>query len=137
TANTAPVVDGHRITQSGRRHATEQIAQYAQQPTPARPALTRLRIAPTVLQVPGARDVSISAAAARAAHSDTDAPVPYLMELTKLDLAIGQMTEQDFAEITTRLSELDVDVNPRYGTFNPEQVAVVPETAGWIANPAG
>lgn len=137
TANTAAVVDGHRITQSGLREATEQIAQYAQQPMPARDVLTRLIIVPTVLQVLGERDVTISEAAARSALSDIEGPVPYLMELTKLDLAIGQMTEQDFAEITTRLSELDVDVNPRYGTFNPEQVAVVPETAGWIANPAG
>lgn len=137
TANTAAVVDGHRITQSGLQEATEQIAQYAPQPMPARDVLTRLIIVPTVLGVLGERDVTVSDAAARSALSDIDSPVPYLLDLTKLDLAIGQLTDQDFAEITSRLGDLDVDVNPRYGAFSPEQVAVVPDTAEWIANPAG
>lgn len=137
TANTAAVVDGQRITQSGLQEATEQIAQYASRPMPARDVLTRLIIAPTVLRVLAERDVTITDAAARSALADIDGPVPYLVDLTRLDLAIGQMTEQDFAEITSRLSDLDVDVNPRYGEFNAEQVAVVPAPAEWIANPAG
>lgn len=137
TVNTAAVVDGHRITQSGLQEATEQIAQYAPQPMPARDVLTRLIIAPTVLEVLGERDVTITDAAARSRLADIDGPVPYLLDLTKLDLAIGQMTQEDFTEITSRLTEIDVDVNPRYGEFNPEQVAVVPATAEWITSPAG
>lgn len=137
TANTAAIVDGHRITQSGLQEAAEQIAQYAPQPMPARDVLTRLIIAPTVLDVLGEREVTITDAAARSRLADIDAPVPYVVELTRLDLAIGQMTQEDFAEITSRLGELDVDVNPRYGEFNADQVAVVPATAEWIVSPAG
>ena len=136
TADTAAIVDGQRITRSGLQEASDQIAQYASRPMEAQDLLTRLIIAPTVLDVLGERDVVITDAAARSTLADIDGPVPYVIDLTKLDLAIGKMTEEDFNEITSRLLELDVEVNPRYGTFDAEQVAVVPQTADWIAGPA-
>jgi len=136
-ADTAAVVDGHVISQSGVLATSEQVAQYASQPMPTGDLINRLVVLPAVLDVLGERGVTISDAAARSAVGAIDNPTPYLLDLARLDLAIGQMTQEDMVEVTSRLLEADVEVNPRYGTFNPEQAAVVATSPDWIADPAG
>lgn len=43
--------------------------------------------------------------------------------------ALGAYTQEDF-------DALDIEISPRYGTFDPAQLAIVPSTPEWIA-PAG
>jgi hypothetical protein len=39
--------------------------------------------------------------------------------------------------VTSRLQDVDVEVNPRYGSFNPEQASVTATSPDWIADSAG
>lgn len=136
-ADTAAVVDGHVITESGVLATAEQVSQYASQPMATSDLLNRLIVLPGVLDVLGERGVTISDAAARSAVGSIDSPTPYLLDLARLDLAIGAMTQEDMAEVTARLQDAEVEVNPRYGTFVPEQASVVATSPDWILDPAG
>jgi hypothetical protein len=136
-ADTAAVVDGQVISESGVLATSEQVAQYASQPMATRDLINRLVVLPAVLEVLEERGVTISDAAARSAVAGIDDPTPYLLDLARLDLAIGQMTQEDMVEVTSRLGEADVQINPRYGTFNPDQALVVPTQPDWLADPAG
>ncbi|MCA1783426.1 MAG: hypothetical protein LC679_14995 [Intrasporangiaceae bacterium] len=104
---------------------------------PTSDVINRLVVLPSLLDVLEERGVTISDAAARSAVAGIDSPTPYLLDLARLDLAIGQMTQEDMVEVTSRLQELDVEVNPRYGSFNAEQASVVATSPDWIADPAG
>lgn len=136
-ADTAAVVDGHVITESGVLAAAEQVTEYASQPMATGDVVNRLVVLPGVLEVLEERGVTISDAAARSAVGSIDRPTPYLIDLARLDLAIGQLTQEDMAEVTSRLQDADVEINPRYGTFVPEQAAVVATSPDWIADSAG
>lgn len=136
-ADTAAVVDGHVISESGVLATSEQVAEYASQPMPTSDVINRLVVLPSLLDVLEERGVTISDAAARSAVAGIDSPTPYLLDLARLDLAIGAMTQEDMVEVTSRLQELDVQVNPRYGSFNAEQASVVATSPDWIADPAG
>ena len=131
-ADTAAVVDDHVITESGVLAASEQVAEYATQPLPPGDIVNRLVVLPAVLQVLEERGVTISDAAARSAVSGINDPAPYLLDLARLDLAIGQMTQEDMQNAIALLQEAEVEVNPRYGTFDPEQAAVVATQPAWI-----
>lgn len=137
TANTAAIVDGKRITESGVLAATEQVNQIAGQPVPARQVVTQLIIAPTVAQVLAERGGTSSEAAARSAVASVGDPEPYLIDLVRLSLDLNAMTEEERTEAIARIQDLDVEVNPRYGSFDPERGAVSPVTPDWIADPAG
>lgn len=136
-ADTAAVVDGKVITESGVLAAAAQVDEYASQPMATTDLLNRLIVLPSVLGVLGERDVVISDAAARSAVGGIGDPAPYLVDLARLDLAIGAMTEEDLAEVTARLAELDVELNPRYGTFDATQAAIVGTSPEWIVDAAG
>lgn len=135
-ADTAAVVDGQVITESGVLAASEQVAEYATQPLPPADIVNRLVVLPAVLDVLGERGVTISDAAARSAVSGITDPAPYLLDLARLDLAIGQMTQEDMQNAIGRLQEADVEINPRYGTFDPQQAAVVATDPDWIVGSA-
>ena len=135
-ADTAAVIDGHVITESGVLAASEQIGQYATAALPPQDILNRLVVLPPVLDVLAERGVTISDAAARSAVSGITDPSPYLLDLARLDLAIGQMTQEDMQEVVSRLQEADVDINPRYGSFDPQQAAVVATDPEWIVGSA-
>ena len=136
-ADTAAVVDGHVITESGLFAASEQVSQFASQPMATGDLLNRLVVLPSVLDVLGERGVTISDAAARSTLATIDSPTPYLLDLARLDLAIGQLTADDQAEVVRRLGESDIEINPRFGSFNPEQAAIVATSPDWIVDPAG
>lgn len=134
TADTAAVVDGRTISEAGVLRASEQIADYAQRAMPARDILNRLVVLPTVLEVLGERGVTVTDAAARSAVAGIGDPSPYLVDLAKLDLAIGQMTQEDMMEVTGRLADLDVEINPRYGRFNPQQASIEATVPDWLVS---
>ena len=135
-ADTAAVVDGHVITESGVLEVSDQIAEYATSPLAPRDIVNRLVVLPPVLEVLGERGVTISDAAARSAVSGIADPSPYLLDLARLDLAIGQLTPEDQQNVIARLQEIDVEVNPRYGSFDPQQAAVVASDPDWIVGSA-
>ena len=44
----------------------------------------------------------------------------------------GKLTEADAAALTEQLKALKIDVNPRYGTFNPQTASIELTTPGWV-----
>lgn len=136
TANTAATVDGTRISESGVLATSEQVNRVSSQPMQPAQVLTQLIIQPTVAEVLAERGVTISDAAARSAVPDIGEPEPYLLDIVKLNMGIQQMTDAEREEAIGRIQELDVNVNPRYGTFDAERGTIAPVTADWISAPA-
>lgn len=134
TGDTAAVVDGHRISQSGVLETTAQVNEISSQPLEARAVVSQLIVTPTVLEVLGERGIAVSDAAAMSALAGVKDPNPYFVEMARLQVALSKMTEEDFDEIVSRLGDLDVSVNPRFGTFDPAAVNVLPSTPDWIAS---
>ena len=46
--------------------------------------------------------------------------------------ATARLTEADAAVLTQQLQALNIDVNPRYGTFNPQTASIELTTPGWV-----
>lgn len=136
TANTAAIVDGHRITESGVLATVEQVNQLSSQPMSPGAVVSQLIIEPTVAEVLAERGVTISDASARSAAAAIGSPTPYLIDIVKLNLGIGQLTEDERVEAIERIKDLDISVSPRFGTFDPERGVITAETADWIAEPA-
>ena len=44
----------------------------------------------------------------------------------------GKLTADDGAKLTEQLKALDIDVNPRYGTFSPDTASIELTTPGWV-----
>ncbi|NLJ52869.1 MAG: hypothetical protein GX344_01870 [Intrasporangiaceae bacterium] len=136
TANTAAVVEGHRITESGVIETVDQVNMLTTQPVDAGAVLSQLIIEPTVAEVLAERGVTVSDASARSAAASVGSPTPYLLDIIKLSLGIGQLTEDERIEAIERIKDLDISVSPRFGTFDPERGVITAETADWIADPA-
>lgn len=136
TANTAAVVDGHRISESGVLETLGQVNELSSQPMSAGAVLSQLIIGPTISDVLAERGVTVSEASARSAAAGIGSPTPYLLDVIKLNLGIGQLTEEERTEAIERIKDLDISVSPRYGSFDAERGIVTAEVADWIAEPA-
>ena len=65
-------------------------------------------------------------------------PADSTLEIIKLASAIstaqgdGKLTDADAQALTKQLQSLKIDVNPRYGTFNPQTASIELTTPGWV-----
>jgi hypothetical protein len=70
------------------------------------------------------------------APNQIDAYVQRQVTEQKLAAAIGARTQQDLLPALVKASKaLDVDVNPRYGTWNASQIQLADYQAPWLAKP--
>ena len=82
--------------------------------------------------------VSDSVARQQAADRGVHDPSEGTIEIIRLASAIttaqqgGTFAEGDAAALTEQLKALDVDVNPRYGSYDPNTASVQLTTPGWI-----
>lgn len=134
TGDTAAVVDGHHISESGVLETTAQVNAISSQPLEARAVVSQLIVTPTVLEVLGERGIVVSDAAALAAIEGVKDPNPYFVEMARLQVALSKMTQEDYDEIVARIADVDVSVNPRFGTFDPAAVTVQQSIPDWIAS---
>ncbi len=134
TKDTAAIVNGERISESAVLATTEQVNQIVAEPMSSSSIVQQLIVLPTVVEVLKERGVTISDAAAASALSGVAEPTPYLVDMARLQLGVQQLTEADYAEITTRLADTDVRVSPRFGTFNAEDFTIQAGTPDWIAS---
>jgi hypothetical protein len=143
-AETAAVVDGNVITEGQLQVAMAQINSMdpalLQEPLTPSGALTALVQAPVVLDVLGDKGIVVSdTLATREAQGRGVAnPSGETLQVIRLASAItaaqqsGQITEADGAAITEAMGALDVEVNPRYGTFAPETASIQLTAPEWI-----
>jgi hypothetical protein len=140
----AAVVDGQVISETAVQSAMSEV-------NSMNPGLLQDKLTPTgtltaLVQAPVVLDylsdlgvkVSESVALADAQQRGVRDPSDSTLEILKFASAIGmaqnegKLTDTDAQALTQKLQGLKVDVNPRYGTFNPQSAAVELTTPGWV-----
>ena len=140
----AAVVDGRVISETAVQSAMSEInsmnpALLQDKLTPTG-TLTALVQAPVVLSYLGDLGVKVSesVATADAQKRGVSNPSDSTLEILKFASAIGtaqnegKLTDSDGQALTQQLQSLSIDVNPRYGTFNPQTAAVELTAPGWV-----
>jgi len=137
-------VDGEVISETSLQSAMAQVNSMD-------PALLQAKLTPTgtltaLVQAPVVLNylddlgvkVSDSVAMQDAKGRGVADPADSTLEIIKLASAIsaaqsdGRLTEADAGELTQQLQALNIDVNPRYGTFNPQTASIELTTPGWV-----
>lgn len=138
TADTAAVVNGHRISEQEVQEATTQIRKaYPDSTLSTASALTSLVMASFINQVAEESGKGLSDSAARAAIVNIEDPVPATLELVKSSLSSQQLTSVEQGKVVELASRAKVTLNPRYGTFNATKVQFGTSQPNWIkAEPA-
>ena len=83
--------------------------------------------------------VSASVATAQAMERGVEQPADSTLEVIRLAQAIttaqqgGQLTQEDAVALTDLLRSREVEVNPRYGTFNPQTASVDQGLPSWLS----
>jgi hypothetical protein len=146
SADRAAVVDGTVISETELQDAMREVngmqPQLLQNPLSPSGTLTALVQAPVVLDVLAAKGIAVSdSVALRTAQArGVKDPAEGTLEIVRLATAIGtaqesgQVTEADAAELNQRLKALDVKVNPRYGTFDPQTASIQVSQPGWVTS---
>jgi len=137
SAETAAVVDGRVITEQQVRVATEQInaAFKPEQPLTAAQTLTLLIRAPYINKAAADAGLAQSESAARAApqfKNLTESPDEATVEVLQAEASLQQIDDAGRQKLTQEFAALDMTINPRYGTFDPEQAAIVGDRPNWI-----
>jgi hypothetical protein len=144
TADKAAVVDGTVIRETDLQAAMSEIngmdpALLQEQLTPSG-TLTALVQAPVVLDYLEGKGivVSDSVASKEAAARGVQEPSETTLQIIKLASAIsaaqqsGQFAEADAQALSEQLRSQDVEVNPRYGAFNPDTASVQLGQPSWV-----
>ncbi|WNB85067.1 hypothetical protein [Cellulomonas sp. ATA003] len=145
----AAVVEGETIEVSELHAATEELAPYLQDASPA--AILVILIAePTFDRIATENGVAVSTQQAQslldglAAGGDGAGPAGATTEFSDASLAVARFTllqqslqalpdaESVLAGVTERLAELDVDVNPRYGDVDFAAGGLMPDDRPWL-----
>lgn len=138
TADTAAIVNGHRITEQDLQQATSQIkAAYPSSTLDTANALSSLVMASFINQVADESGKGLSDSAARAAVVEIQDPGPATLELVKSSLSSQQLTTVEQGKVVELATRAKVTLNPRYGTFDAKKVSFAASQPNWIkAEPA-
>ncbi len=140
----AAVVDGQVISetsmQSGMAEVNRMNPKLLQAPLTPTGTVTALVQAPVVLTYLDSKGVRVSDTVAQkaAAQRGIADPSDSTLEIIKLATAIslaqtdGKFTADDQAALVAQLKALKVDVNPRYGSYDPNTASVQLTTPGWV-----
>lgn len=144
----AAVVDGRVITETSLQSAMSEVnsmdpALLQDKITPTG-TLTALVQAPVVIDYLAGLGVKVSESMARQDAQDRGVsdPSDATLEILTFAAAIGQaqdegrLSDADAQALTQELQGLSIDVNPRYGTFNPQTASIELTTPGWVKQPA-
>jgi len=141
----AAVVGDRRISQAYLEQATTELAPLLSNPEPAS-VLSVLVVAPTFIDAAAEHGVGVSADEARTLLEESAVsagidPVPAFGEAA-LEVALFSLSLQNLqglpdgdvvvAEVQAASAELDVDVNPRYGSLDPATGQISATTPDWI-----
>jgi hypothetical protein len=133
TADTAAVVNGHRITEQEVQEATTQITEaYPDSTLNAANALSSLVMAGFINQVADENGKGLSDSAAKAAITEIADPSPATLELVKSSLSSQQLTTVEQGKVVEMARKAQVSMNPRYGTFDAKQVRFDASKPNWI-----
>jgi hypothetical protein len=143
-ANRAAVVDGRVISETTVQETMAQLN--TMEPPLFQEAFTPTYTLTTLLRAPVAIDyladkgfvASESVARQAAAERGIDDPGPGTLEVIRFATAIsdasgqGAFGDAENIELSEALRQQDVEVNPRYGEFDPDSFAVSVTVPSWV-----
>ena len=133
TAQTAAVVNGHRITEQELQEATSQInATYKESTLTTASALSSLVMASFINDVADEAGKGLSDSAAKAAVPEIGQPTPTTLELVRSSVAAQQLTSEEQGKVVALAAKAAVTINPRYGTFDAKNVRFDVSKPNWI-----
>ncbi|WP_353951106.1 hypothetical protein V6K52_15890 [Knoellia sp. S7-12] len=136
SAETAAVVDGRVITEQQLREATDELNlafPREGRPYAASEILGLLIRAPYVNEAATKAGRPQSESAARAEFKNLpEAPSDAAVDVIQADMSGQQLDEATGQALLAEFGALDISINPRYGTFDPQQASVVPTRANWL-----
>jgi hypothetical protein len=135
-AGAAAVVDGTSIRDKDVQTVSLELGPLAQgeQKLTSSTVLLNLILSPYVLAEAGRAGKSVNDAQARKALAELAkssgaklaSPSGPTLEFMRMQLAIQTLTDAGKQSILTKLGKAKITVNPRYGSFDPKQVAITP-----------
>jgi len=131
----AAIVNGTSISDKDIQNVAVQVNTLAttqQQKLTSSTVLLSLILAPYVLAESSRAGKGVTEAQARQAIAKVAKPSAKTVEFVRMQLAIQSLDEAAKTSILTRLGTAKITVNPRYGTFDARQVALVPVASNWI-----
>lgn len=147
---TAAIVDGEQISENELDRAVTDFAAVTGQQIDSPTMLSTLVVAPMILDVAAeygvaASDDEASALLDRQAEA-SGLPVPEdgygtgVLQIAKMTIVNQTMSTSPeggaaMEDVNARITEADVEVNPRYGEFD-ETGQVVPQPLPWVEQPA-
>ena len=134
----AATVDGRVITESQVQTAQSQINEtFPDANLTAADVLSRLVQAPVVLALAAEQGAPLSESVAEATYTGQpgysgEEPATETLDLLRAELALQQLRSTGAQVPVEAFADLDVDVNPRYGQFDPQTASVTAVTPAWI-----
>lgn len=130
----AAIVNGTAIKDRDVQTASVELNKLAQgqQQLSSSNVLLSLILAPYVLSEASRAGKTITDAEVRKVIAKVNKPSPPTMEFVRMQLALQSLSEASKVSIVTKLANAKITVNPRYGTFNPKQISLVPSAPNWI-----
>jgi hypothetical protein len=133
-AGAAAIIDGTTISDKDVQTVSLQLnslAQGQQQLTP-NIVLVSLILAPYVLAEADRTGKGVADAQARKLIAKLSNPSRPTIDFVRMQLAIPSLTQASKTSILAKVSKAKITVNPRYGTFDVKQAAIVPTSPNWI-----
>lgn len=147
----AAVVDGRTITERQLAQASTELSEILGNPVSTPVVLQTLIVAPTAIQVASRNGLAVSAQQAQEMleqesaqgeagtvgeeeYSDPTLTVGRYLMLQNM-ITIDPEGAQIGAELSEAIDELDVELNPRYGEWDPME-GPTPVQPDWIVDPA-
>lgn len=143
-ANRAAVVDGRVIPETEVQSVVRQFNAMqppkTQEPITPSAALTVLVQAGPALRflegkgIVASRTVAVQEAQKSGVSDPSDGTIEVLRFIDALDQAQNstQLTAEDQAAFSKAIADQRVEVNPRYGTFDKEQLSITPSLPQWV-----
>ncbi len=145
-AGAAATIDGNRIPVSEVQDAVTDLSTFTGQPITQQDALFLLLVEPAVTQAADAAGVGVSADDARVQFenrvaSPSEGAIVAMRAsgaLTKINNLGEDRAKPVVDSILKTLRAANIDVSPRFGSFDPNQLLIVPAQEDWIKpSPSG
>lgn len=133
-AGAAAIVNDTVISDQDIQTVSEQVNQIdpGGQKLKSSDALLSLILAPYVLAEAKNAGKTISTSQARQVIAKVANPSPSTITFVQMQLAVQQLDDANKSAIVGELGKAKITINPRYGTFNAEQIAITPTAPNWI-----
>jgi hypothetical protein len=95
-------------------------------------ALLSLILAPYVLAEAKRVGKTVSVSQARQVIAKVSDPSPSTMQFVQMQLEIQRLDQASKTLIVNEVSKVKITVNPRYGVFDPKQIALTAVSPNWI-----